>query len=29
MLLNVIAAMDLPNDPEPWAVRLMAGCQKD
>src|SRR5262245_57445650 len=28
MLLNVIAAMDLPNDPEPWAVRLMAGCKK-
>jgi hypothetical protein len=29
MLLNVIAAMDLPNDPEPWAARLIAGCKKD
>jgi AcrR family transcriptional regulator len=29
MLLNVIAAMDLSNDPEPWAVRLLAGCEKD
>jgi AcrR family transcriptional regulator len=29
MLLNVVAAMDLPNDPEPWAVRLMAGCEQD
>jgi AcrR family transcriptional regulator len=26
MLLNVIAAMDLHTDPEPWAVRLMEGC---
>src|SRR5215467_3061484 len=26
MLLNVIAAMDLHTDPEPWAVQLMAGC---
>ena len=29
MLLNVVAAMDLPSDPEPWAVRLLAGCEKD
>jgi AcrR family transcriptional regulator len=29
MLLNVIAAMDLSNDPEPWAVRLLTGCEKD
>jgi AcrR family transcriptional regulator len=29
MLLNVIAAMDLLTDPEPWAVRLMAGCKQD
>jgi AcrR family transcriptional regulator len=28
MLWNVIAAMDLPNDPEPWAQRLMEGCGK-
>jgi AcrR family transcriptional regulator len=27
MLLNVIAAMDLPHNPEPWAVRLMEGCK--
>ena len=27
MLLNVIAAMDLHTDPEPWAVQLMAGCK--
>lgn len=26
MLLNVIAAMDLHTDPEPWAVQLMDGC---
>jgi len=26
MLWNVVAAMDLANDPEPWAVRLMEGC---
>ena len=29
MLLNVIAAMDLHTDPEPWAVQLMAGCKDD
>jgi AcrR family transcriptional regulator len=28
MLLNVIAAMDLHTKPEPWAVRLMEGCEK-
>ena len=28
MLWNVIAAMDLPSNPEPWAVRLMEGCGK-
>ena len=28
MLLNVIAAMDLITDPEPWAVRLMEGARK-
>jgi len=28
MLLNVIAAMDLHTKPEPWAVRLMEGCDK-
>jgi len=28
MLLNVIAAMDLHSNPEPWAVRLMEGCEK-
>ncbi len=27
MLLNVIAAMDLHTDPEPWALQLMAGCK--
>lgn len=26
MLLNVIAAMDLHTNPEPWAVQLMEGC---
>jgi AcrR family transcriptional regulator len=26
MLLNVIAAMDLDADPEPWATRLVEGC---
>jgi len=26
MLWNVVAAMDLADDPEPWAVRLMEGC---
>ena len=26
MLLNVITAMDLHTNPEPWAVRLMEGC---
>ena len=29
MLWNVVAAMDLPSNPEPWAVRLMEGCGKD
>jgi AcrR family transcriptional regulator len=28
MLLNVIAAMDLPDNPEPWAVRLLEGAGK-
>jgi AcrR family transcriptional regulator len=28
MLLNVIAAMDLTTDPEPWAVRFLEGCPK-
>ncbi len=27
MLLNVIAAMDLHRDPEPWAQRLIEGCK--
>jgi AcrR family transcriptional regulator len=27
MLLNVIAAMGLDQDPEPWAQRLLAGCR--
>ena len=26
MLLNVITAMDLNTNPEPWAVRLLEGC---
>jgi AcrR family transcriptional regulator len=26
VLLNVITAMDLHTNPEPWAVRLMEGC---
>jgi hypothetical protein len=26
MLLNVIAAMDLQSEPEPWAQRLIDGC---
>ncbi len=26
MLFNVIAAMGLDHDPEPWAERLIAGC---
>ena len=26
MLLNVIAAMDLHSEPEPWAQRLIDGC---
>ena len=29
MLWNVIAAMDLSSDPEPWARQLMEGCGKD
>ena len=28
MLWNVVAAMDLSSDPEPWALRLMEGCGK-
>ena len=28
MLWNVIAAMDLANEPEPWAQRLLEGCGK-
>jgi AcrR family transcriptional regulator len=28
MLWNVIAAMDLPNEPDAWAQRLMEGCGK-
>lgn len=27
MLLNVIAAMNLQEDPEPWATRLVDGCR--
>ena len=29
MLLNVIAAMDLQTEPEPWAQRLIEGCRRD
>ena len=29
MLWNVIAAMDLSTNPEPWALQLMEGCGKD
>jgi AcrR family transcriptional regulator len=29
MLLNVVAAMDLQSDPEPWAQRLLAGAKGD
>jgi AcrR family transcriptional regulator len=29
MLLNVIAAMDLLDADEPWAVRLVDGCRED
>src|SRR5262245_10694136 len=29
LLSTVIAAMDLHNDPEPWAVQLMAGCKEN
>jgi AcrR family transcriptional regulator len=29
MLLNVIAAMDLSTDPEPWAQRLLEGLRSD
>ena len=28
MLLNVVAAMDLHTSPEPWAARLLEGCEK-
>jgi AcrR family transcriptional regulator len=28
MLLNVVAAMDLRANPEPWALRLLEGCEK-
>src|SRR5204863_10214119 len=28
MLLNVIAAMDVANAGEPWAVRMLEGCTK-
>jgi AcrR family transcriptional regulator len=28
MLLNVIAALGLDRDPEPWAQRLLAGCKE-
>jgi AcrR family transcriptional regulator len=27
MLMNVISSMDLSNPTEPWAVRLLSGCQ--
>jgi AcrR family transcriptional regulator len=29
MLLNVIAAMGLDRDPEPWAERLLQGCREE
>ena len=29
MLLNVVAAMDLRQNPEPWSERLLEGCGKD
>jgi AcrR family transcriptional regulator len=29
MLLNVIAAMDLLESTEPWAVKLVEGCRED
>ena len=29
MLLNVVAALDLPHAREPWAARLLAGCLDD
>ena len=29
MLLNVIAAMDLQSEPEPWAQRLIDGCKNN
>jgi len=28
MLMNVIASMDLLDNPEPWATRLMDGCKR-
>ena len=29
MMLNVMASMDLTNDPEPWMVELYEGCGKE
>jgi AcrR family transcriptional regulator len=29
MLLNVLASMDITNDPEPWMRDLLAACGKD
>ena len=29
MLINVIAAMQLAEDPEPWAQRLVEGCREE
>jgi len=29
MLLNVVASMELLDNPEPWAKRLLEGCGKD
>jgi AcrR family transcriptional regulator len=29
MLLNVVAAMDLRENPEPWSERMLEGCGKD
>ena len=29
MLLNVLSAMQVQSDPEPWALRLLQGCGKE
>jgi AcrR family transcriptional regulator len=29
MLLNVLSAMQVTSDPEPWATRLLEGCGKE